>query len=1154
MSSVSPPQVFNVTEPIPGYRVVSRLGAGGYGEVWKAEAPGGIAKAVKVVFGYHDDERAQRELNALNRIKEVRHPFLLSLERIEHVDGHLVIVAELATGSLKDLFNEYRQAGQPGIPRGEILSHLQDAADALDYICQEHSLQHLDVKPENLLLVGGRIKVADFGLVKDLQDVNSSIVGGLTPVYAAPELFDGRPNIHSDQYSLAIVYQEMLTGVLPYEGRTTAQLAAQHLHSRPRLDRLPASDQPTIARALSKDPQQRFPSCRDMVDSLLETTPNHRPRAPKTPARTGGFCAPQVAHADTEVISWGGVPANAGSSSAPATFLTQPLEHVRAVCDLPPLELQPEDTEYRPTVFVGIGGLAARTLQALQRRLVDRFGDIRSVPALQLLLLETDAETLRAITEGEGPGSLCNDSTVLLPLRQPADYRGELGNRLHWLSRRWIYNIPRSAQTQSFRPLGRLAFVDHMERVMERVGRAIKTAVDPAGLAASAEITGLPFRKTAPRVFLVSSISGGTGGGMVLDVAYVVRKTLRDLGLSEEGICGLLAYCTGRNPQTRDLGVANAYAFLNEFIRYSDLCHGYPGDPACGLPAFTAEDAPFHHSYVVHLGEELEQDGFAAATEKLAQYLYCNAVTPAVAFFDKCRAAQSPETPPTSDDPMVRTFGLCQLGFSYDDIPPTAIAELCGTLLARWRSVDDVEPDNRPTCLSDPTSLVASQVANGQSEKELRAEVTSRAETMELHVEGLLERLNAAVLREMGNDPESYLMAVLGEMLHKTEVTARSMTRLPPGKVILDALDAMIRSEGEQDASHVCLESVLETYLKDIASSHGTTLREWILGLVNSPKHRVAGAQHAADLVAEHLRTLSHRAGELSKSMLREACSLRETLLADKSGSRDWLRARGFVFGRKLTADRRLSQYFRFKIAELTLNAVCRLISLILGQVNLLGDKLRNLAADLNRIAEQCQDGEHPTVDGKSPATEHPKAAQGLAAEAIRNHKAALLAEMEILLEEKLRWAATTESNDVRSTLLQRLHSTARSLILRLFQDVTLREIKVSGEGKPSDSIFSLGAGAKAADPRLSDCGGARRLLLIAPGSTASVQLVEQLGDGIRELPTVVTDAENDVILCYEGEQVPLRQVAATVLDQRPQIADIASRLHTRIDVPWSTP
>src|SRR5580704_2107030 len=97
---------FSPNEPIPGYLVRERLGAGGYGEVWKADAPGGLSKAVKIIFGSHDDERAAREPAALNRIKQVRHPFLLSLERIERVDNHLVIVSELATSSLKQEFDK----------------------------------------------------------------------------------------------------------------------------------------------------------------------------------------------------------------------------------------------------------------------------------------------------------------------------------------------------------------------------------------------------------------------------------------------------------------------------------------------------------------------------------------------------------------------------------------------------------------------------------------------------------------------------------------------------------------------------------------------------------------------------------------------------------------------------------------------------------------------------------------------------------------------------------------------------------------------------------------------------------------------------------------------------------------------------------------
>ena len=207
-------------EPIAGYRLVARLGTGGYGEVWKCTAPGGFAKAIKIVYGDFRDARAEQELRAMNRMKEVRHPFLLSLERVEVVEDQVFIVTELADGSLINRYQECRNEGHSGVPRDELLAYICDAADALDYMNDHYGLQHLDIKPQNLLLVGGRVKIGDFGLVKDLQGTSATATGGVMPIYASPEAFDGKVSRFSDQYCLAVVYQEMLTGIRPFPGKT----------------------------------------------------------------------------------------------------------------------------------------------------------------------------------------------------------------------------------------------------------------------------------------------------------------------------------------------------------------------------------------------------------------------------------------------------------------------------------------------------------------------------------------------------------------------------------------------------------------------------------------------------------------------------------------------------------------------------------------------------------------------------------------------------------------------------------------------------------------------------------------------------------------------------------------------------------------------
>jgi serine/threonine protein kinase len=263
------------TEPLAGYKLLEPLGRGGFGEVWKCEAPGGLLKAIKFVSGANSDdgrgaERLGQELEAFQQIKAIRHPFLLTLERVEIVGSELVMVMELADRQLQDRFRECRTCGLPGIPRDELLAYFADAAEALDMIAAKYGLQHLDVKPANLFLVAGHVKVGDYGLVARLDpDRVQASNRGLTPKYVAPEALRGEPSSRSDQYSLALVYQELLTGSFPYTGRTPQQLMLQHVSSKPDLSKLPPVDQPIVARALAKVPEERYGSCLEFVQALM---------------------------------------------------------------------------------------------------------------------------------------------------------------------------------------------------------------------------------------------------------------------------------------------------------------------------------------------------------------------------------------------------------------------------------------------------------------------------------------------------------------------------------------------------------------------------------------------------------------------------------------------------------------------------------------------------------------------------------------------------------------------------------------------------------------------------------------------------------------------------------------------------------------------
>src|SRR5206468_5420923 len=111
--------------------------------------------------------------------------------------------------------------------------------------------------------------------------------------------------------------------------------------------------------------------------------------------------------------------------------------------------------------------------QRLRRRLDDRLPEPLQSLA-QMLLLDTDSTELANVAHGENLGHLRPEETLAMPLRRSQDYKEDSRQILEWLSRRWLFNIPRSLQTEGLRPLGRLALVDHAQQVTARLKQSIE--------------------------------------------------------------------------------------------------------------------------------------------------------------------------------------------------------------------------------------------------------------------------------------------------------------------------------------------------------------------------------------------------------------------------------------------------------------------------------------------------------------------------------------------------------------------------------------------------------------------------------------------------------------------------------------------------------
>ncbi|MEZ5366186.1 MAG: serine/threonine-protein kinase [Bryobacterales bacterium] len=263
------------------YEIVSKIGSGGMGSVYRAKDPViGRAVAVKAIaFTDVADPKERREMQ-IRTAREARsagmlsHPNIVTVHDIGQEGGLAFIVMELVEGpTLWELFCKKGKLGKQ-----EFLRILEHSASALDY-AHEHGVIHRDVKPSNILVRGdGVAKLTDFGVAKILaaeQLTRTGLVVG-TPNYMAPEqIKEQNVTPASDQFGLAVIAYELLTGEKPFDGGTFSSLLYKIMSEpappvRDLNPNVPEAAAEVLERALEKNPEKRFESCGAFVKALAE--------------------------------------------------------------------------------------------------------------------------------------------------------------------------------------------------------------------------------------------------------------------------------------------------------------------------------------------------------------------------------------------------------------------------------------------------------------------------------------------------------------------------------------------------------------------------------------------------------------------------------------------------------------------------------------------------------------------------------------------------------------------------------------------------------------------------------------------------------------------------------------------------------------------
>ncbi len=500
-----------------------------------------------------------------------------------------------------------------------------------------------------------------------------------------------------------------------------------------------------------------------------------------------------------------------------------------------------------PALVVGVGQTGLAVIQKLRQIIRDRFVTTETIPNVRFLYLDTDPETAAAALQG--PDALLAREVVLARLNRAGYYLQEAAIPPvdAWLPPGVLYKLARTpGAAGGVRSFGRLALCDNFRVIAQRIRQEIEMFLTDDPLDRAGAQTLLGVRSNRPRAYVVAGLAGGTGSGMFLDLAYILKHELRGVGYRKPEAVGMLLIPPGDHSMPKNAAMANTFAALTELHHFA-LGTRYQTKFDTNEAPITDTEGPFTRCAIVQLPRTTKPHEQDRAFSLAARGLFVELLTPAGRVTDYVRSvAPSGRSAAT---PVAQVFGLYRLAWPRAELLSVAARRFKQRLLQRWSGKE-------ATHLREP----------------IRQWLHDQWVKQKLDPQLVFTRLHTAAHDALRESPAAVFEAAVDTLRTRTPGGGRANATAACG--VFEQIIRLVGKPPDENEQKGSLEAAIEASHKSFLTEVEASLAAMSVSFIEQPQYRLAGAEEALNQLAERLKNtiedLDHRRADLTREV-REA-------------------------------------------------------------------------------------------------------------------------------------------------------------------------------------------------------------------------------------------------------------------------------------------